>query len=205
MWIPWCNKEDCARKNLFPQHHIALWDQPDTRKTPISCLWEDFAKDKSQVRCSTNGQWAHPGDLVSGDSDVGGDRSLVVGHTADGRYLLTILPYTVPLSSPSPVPLVMIGDGRSESYEADVADGQLAPIDFRVNGVHNVTRGTGPDPWTVTMTLSYANFSGPTVLPPNTTSHAFNGQPLTGHWDAVLSGANVDSGKARASVKIYVV
>jgi hypothetical protein len=205
MWIPWCNLENGPENTLFPQHHIAIWDQPDTAKVPIFCLWQDFSIDKNQVQYSTNGEWTHPGHAVGGDSEAGGDRSLVIGQTSDGLWLLEIMPYTEPFTSPSPVSFVMAPDGLPNSYGADVSDGQLAPIDFRINGVQNMTEGTGSDPWTVTMTLSHRNFSGPAVIPPHTTSHAFDGQPLTGHWQATLTGTNLNSTNPGASVNLYVI
>jgi len=203
MWIPWCNR---GHQGLFPQHHIAIWDGPD-RGTPIFCIWQNFGIDSNQVLFSTTGQWVASGETVTGDSGVGGDRSLVVGQAPDGRYILNIRTYTEPSgsSSPSPAPFSMVYDGSTNRYEADISDGQLAPIDFRINGVRNVTHGPGSDPSTVTMTLSHRDFSGPIDIPPRATSHAFDGQPLTGHWHALLSGADIDTRDSRALVEFYLV
>lgn len=206
MWIPWCNVKDWAERDLFPQHHIAIWDQPDTSKVPIFCIWQEYSLTSNRVCHSTNGQWTQPGNPVTGDSGVGGDRSLVISQAPQGFYLLTILTYSVSSSSSSsPVPFDMIPDGAPNSYGADISDGELSPIDFRINGVQNVTQGTGSDPSTLTMILSHRNFSRPTVIPPNSTSHAFDGQPLTGHWQAILTPPDITPTRTRASLIFYVI
>lgn len=205
MWIPWCTAEDSGRSDLFRLHHIALWDQCDTEKTPIFCIWQDFGLGRQRVRYSSSGRWEDPGDPVPGDSAVGGDRSLIVGQAVDGRYLLNIVTYTLPADPPGPIPFAMAFAGSTGTYEGHIGDGELARIDYRISGVQNAALGGGVDPEACAMRLSHTNFCGPVVIPPNGISHAFDGQPLTGTWRAVLDIESADAPGRPAAVRFYVV
>lgn len=55
------------------------------------------------------------------------------------------------------------------------------------------------------MRLWHTNFCGPVVIPPNGMSHAFDGQPLTGDWRALLDGDSADAPGRPAAVRFYVV
>lgn len=193
MWIPWYAAEETGAGDLFGRHHIALWDRADLGAAPVFFLWQDFGIGRACVRYATTAKRGPEdlGDPVPGDSAIGGDRSLVVTEDTNGRLVLQLFPYTLPLEPPGPIPFTMRSSDAG-GYSGHIADGEIARVDYRISGIGNRSAAR--------MRLAHTNFSDPVGIPPAGFSHAFDGQPLTGGWHADVEGS-----ARSADVAFYVV
>ncbi|GLV55883.1 hypothetical protein KDH_27270 [Dictyobacter sp. S3.2.2.5] len=79
MWIPWCtNAAD------FAKHRIQI----ATAFNPNFCIWQENSSDGDHVRYCTDNTFHCTGNLIPGNSNVGGNRILYIeGTLASGADL----------------------------------------------------------------------------------------------------------------------
>lgn len=82
MWIPWC-----TRQGEFDAHHITV-----TGGRTWYAIWQSWKHDGDRVRCSVGDKYYEPGDWIEGESEVNGDRRLVLWD--DGVWLSRDFPDT---------------------------------------------------------------------------------------------------------------
>ena len=74
IWIPWCSSS-----KDYPVHHLRiLGTAPDTAVLPCFIWQENYGNDGDHVRYSVDNQYHPNATHVLGDSDVGGNRQVIV-------------------------------------------------------------------------------------------------------------------------------